>query len=80
MSCSLCPPLSNPHPISSREPEPLRKEFAGQKTECFEVTAFKHTDEMSLEVLRREEEIEVLSSEEKEEVPLPPTPSTLERS
>ena len=35
---------------------------------------------MFLEVLRREETIGALSSEEKEEVPLPPAPSTLERS
>lgn len=66
-------------PYFIREPEPLRKEFAGQKAERFEVTGFKHTD-MFLEVLRREETIGALASKEKEEVPLPPAPSTLEEA
>lgn len=47
-------------PYFIREPEPLRKEFAGQKAERFEVTGFKHTD-MFLEVLRREETIGALA-------------------
>ena len=66
-------------PYFIREPEPLRKEFAGQKAERFEVTGFKHTD-MFLEVPRREETIGALASKEKEEVPLPPAPSTLEEA
>lgn len=66
-------------PYFIREPEPLRKEFAGQKAERFEVTGFKHTD-MFLEVLRREETIGALASKEKEEVPLPPAPSILEEA
>ena len=66
-------------PYFIREPEPLRKEFAGQKAERFEVTGFKHTD-MFLEVLRREETIGALASKEKEELPLPPAPSTQEEA